>query len=446
MALIQDNIRPCIVKSEISDDVKFEINGNFMRELRRKIFKGTDDEDAHEHVRRVLEIADLFHFLGVTHDAIMLRVFPITITGLTLRWKNRLSAGALPKKDKAVGQSKYIVSLEETIIKYCDESIKKQSANDEWVRKFIENTDLNIRALDATTKYLQVKAYQLTQMVLTNAGKRVKAKTKIGKKDMKEPVPRNLLVVQPYVPPTPFSGYLKKQKDNPYKTRKTVCMIKSPENIHKKKAQEDEWDIDDSWKIMAKDVERLRHILTPIVHTLPNFELVVQPYMPIDPVRDAKVKKEEEHDYNITLQDGIMQPLTPKTVHITLYDDDCVAPATNPILDKHLNEFFDTTGVNENADGNFIEDTNEISIITDVEFEIQILLNKVSQLPKSSNKTGKTRRDMKSHQRGYEFAQDTLVKSSTLAIIIWNIEQHSGESLVLILLLGPVWFADSLKF
>ncbi|GJW33700.1 hypothetical protein Tco_0053732 [Tanacetum coccineum] len=255
-------------------------------------------------------------------------------------------------------------------------------------------------------------------MVLTNAGKRVKAKTKIGKKDMKESVPCNLPVVQPYVPPMPFSGYLKKQKDNPYKTRENVCMIKSPKNIHKKKAQEDEWEQRD------------------------RFENYGQGY----PVRDAKVKKEEEHDYNITLQDGIMQPLTPKTVHITLYDDNCVAPATNPILDKHLNEFFDTTGVNENADGNFIEDTNEISIITDVEFEIQILLNKVSQLPKSSNKTGKTRRDMKSHQRGYEFAQDTLVKSSTLAIIIWNIEQHSGESLVLILLLGPVWFADSLGF
>ncbi|GJV55821.1 RNA-directed DNA polymerase [Tanacetum coccineum] len=60
MALIQDNIRPGIVKPEIDGDVKFEINGNFMRELRRKLFKSTDSEDAHEHVRRVLEIVDIF--------------------------------------------------------------------------------------------------------------------------------------------------------------------------------------------------------------------------------------------------------------------------------------------------------------------------------------------------------------------------------------------------
>nr|GEV88108.1 hypothetical protein [Tanacetum cinerariifolium] len=39
-----------------------------MRELRRKLLKGTDDEDAYEHVQRVLKIANLFHFPGVTHD------------------------------------------------------------------------------------------------------------------------------------------------------------------------------------------------------------------------------------------------------------------------------------------------------------------------------------------------------------------------------------------
>nr|GEW70088.1 copia protein [Tanacetum cinerariifolium] len=80
LALIQDNIRLVMVKPKIDDDVKFEINSNFMRELRRKLFKGTDDEDAHE-----FEIVDLFHFHGFTHDSVMLRVFPITLMGPTLR-------------------------------------------------------------------------------------------------------------------------------------------------------------------------------------------------------------------------------------------------------------------------------------------------------------------------------------------------------------------------
>ncbi|GKF26370.1 hypothetical protein Tco_0082264, partial [Tanacetum coccineum] len=73
LALIQDDIKPGIVQPKIDGDVELEINSNFMRELRRKLCAGTDDEDAYKHVRRVLEIVDIFHFLGVTHDAIMLR-------------------------------------------------------------------------------------------------------------------------------------------------------------------------------------------------------------------------------------------------------------------------------------------------------------------------------------------------------------------------------------
>ncbi|GJV48032.1 hypothetical protein Tco_1438244 [Tanacetum coccineum] len=73
IALIPDDIKPGIVNPKIGDDVKFEINSNFMRELRCKLFAGTDDEDAYEHVRTVLEIVDLFNFPSVTHNAIMLR-------------------------------------------------------------------------------------------------------------------------------------------------------------------------------------------------------------------------------------------------------------------------------------------------------------------------------------------------------------------------------------
>ncbi|GJT97855.1 zf-CCHC domain-containing protein [Tanacetum coccineum] len=42
---------------------------------------------------------DLFHIPGVTHGAIMLRVFPITITGTSRRWKNMLPAGSIDTWD-----------------------------------------------------------------------------------------------------------------------------------------------------------------------------------------------------------------------------------------------------------------------------------------------------------------------------------------------------------
>ncbi|GJX69790.1 retrotransposon ORF1 [Tanacetum coccineum] len=103
---------------------------NFMRELRRKLFKGIDDEDAHEHVQRVLEIVDLFYFPGVTHDVIMLSVFHITLKGTALRWINKLSAGLVTTWDL----------LEKAFIKqYCPPS--KTAKKLEEIRNFKQELD-----------------------------------------------------------------------------------------------------------------------------------------------------------------------------------------------------------------------------------------------------------------------------------------------------------------
>ncbi|GJT39665.1 hypothetical protein Tco_0939530 [Tanacetum coccineum] len=164
----------------------------------------------------------------------------------------------LKKEDKAVEQSNYKRSLEDTIIKFCEESIKRQTADDEWIRKSIENTDSNIRALRTTIKHLN------------------------------------------------------EQIGSPYRTRETICMIENPKEVHKMKAQEDEGDMDVGWDITIEDVETLRQSLTPTIHTLPNLEPAVQPYMSLAPVHDKEeIVREEEQDYDIPLHDGIMQPLTP---------------------------------------------------------------------------------------------------------------------------------------
>ncbi|GJS31591.1 hypothetical protein Tco_0492211 [Tanacetum coccineum] len=136
----------------------------------------------------------------------------------------------LKKEDKAVEQNKYMRSLEETIIKFCENLITKQAADNEWIRKFIENTNSNIKALKTTTKNLEKKAYQLTQTVLTNTGEKVKERTTMG---------------------------------SLYRTRKTICAIRIPKEI-----KEDEGDINDGYDITVEDVERLRKILTPSIYAL----------------------------------------------------------------------------------------------------------------------------------------------------------------------------------
>ncbi|GJS65926.1 hypothetical protein Tco_0680490 [Tanacetum coccineum] len=66
----------------------------------------------------------------------------------------------------------------------------------------------------------------------------------------------------------------------------------------------DEVDIYDIWDITVEDVERLRLLLTPVVHNLPEPNPVVQPYVPLIPFPDeVNVLLEEFGDdiLNITL-------------------------------------------------------------------------------------------------------------------------------------------------
>ncbi|GJY35795.1 zinc knuckle CX2CX4HX4C containing protein [Tanacetum coccineum] len=62
-----------------------------MRGLREDTFSGNKDEDAHDHIDRVLSIVGLFNIPGVSKDAVMLQVFPFTLTGSAKRWVDRLA-------------------------------------------------------------------------------------------------------------------------------------------------------------------------------------------------------------------------------------------------------------------------------------------------------------------------------------------------------------------
>ncbi|GJW85059.1 zf-CCHC domain-containing protein [Tanacetum coccineum] len=88
LTLTRGNQAPGVVKPENRGNVNFEIKSQFMWELREDNFSGNKNDDAHEHVERVLDIVSLF--LGVSHDAVMLRVFPVTLTGAAKRWVDRL--------------------------------------------------------------------------------------------------------------------------------------------------------------------------------------------------------------------------------------------------------------------------------------------------------------------------------------------------------------------
>nr|GEV25431.1 ubiquitin hydrolase [Tanacetum cinerariifolium] len=108
--------------------------------------------------------------------------------------------------------------------------------------------------------------------------------------------------------------------------------------------------------------------------------------MPLSPFHDkANVTKEEELDNDTPLHDDVMQPMTPQTAHITPPDD--VAPATSPMLDKHLykfgEDFSNITRIAEKADNNPVTDVKEFSNIIktyDSETFIRKLLRQIQLL------------------------------------------------------------------
>ncbi|GJZ01776.1 reverse transcriptase domain-containing protein [Tanacetum coccineum] len=292
IALIPDDIKPGIVNPKIGDDVEFEINANFMRELQHKLFVSTDDEDAYEHVRTVLEIVDLFHFPGVTHDEIMLRVFLITLKGRALRWKNRLPAGTIITWD---------LLRKEFIWRYYHPFITAKKL--EKIRIFKQERDETL--YHAWERYNDL-LYQCLLHDLNYQQKVHILYTGLGIST------RKILGSNGFIPlmtPTQALESIQVMADHSHnKTSETVRMNGNPEEIHNAKAQDDKGDIDVGWDITNKDVERLMQFLTPTIHTLPNLEPVVQPYIPLGPVHDMdKVVKEKEHDYDIPLNNNIRE-------------------------------------------------------------------------------------------------------------------------------------------
>ncbi|GJU36028.1 hypothetical protein Tco_1184382 [Tanacetum coccineum] len=85
LALSRENQAPGVVKPKIGGNVNFKIKSQFMHKLKEDTFFGNKDEDAHDHIDRVLSIVGLFNIPGVSKDAVMLRVFPFTLTGSAKR-------------------------------------------------------------------------------------------------------------------------------------------------------------------------------------------------------------------------------------------------------------------------------------------------------------------------------------------------------------------------
>ncbi|GJZ88685.1 hypothetical protein Tco_0660467 [Tanacetum coccineum] len=84
-----------VAMPKFDKDAKFELKGQFLKELRDNTFSGSKNKDVNEHIERVLEIVDLFTTPDVTQAHLMLRVFPISLIGAASRWLRNEHAGSI---------------------------------------------------------------------------------------------------------------------------------------------------------------------------------------------------------------------------------------------------------------------------------------------------------------------------------------------------------------
>ncbi|GJX28375.1 hypothetical protein Tco_0236454 [Tanacetum coccineum] len=95
MSKTRGNYGSGVARPKINGKTHFELKEQFLKELRENTFSGSEHEDANEHIKKVLEIVNLFHIPKVTQDQIMLRAFPMSLTRAASRWLRNDPSGSI---------------------------------------------------------------------------------------------------------------------------------------------------------------------------------------------------------------------------------------------------------------------------------------------------------------------------------------------------------------
>ncbi|GKA00991.1 reverse transcriptase domain-containing protein [Tanacetum coccineum] len=122
-------------------------------ELMEDAFFRNKNENSHEHVERVLDIVSLFNNPGVSYDAIMLCVFPITLTRAAKRWTAKQLEEIRNFKQEG------------------DETLYQA-----W-NKLQENDEINTQNQAAFLKNLETQIKQLTKEFHTKAANEINSPT-----------------------------------------------------------------------------------------------------------------------------------------------------------------------------------------------------------------------------------------------------------------------------
>ncbi|GJS79627.1 retrovirus-related pol polyprotein from transposon TNT 1-94 [Tanacetum coccineum] len=138
-----------VARPKNEDKDNFKLKGQLLKELRTNTFSSSDHEDANEHIEKVLDIVDLFHIPNITINQVMLRAFPMSLTGAASRWLRNEPTGTITTWDGL--KTKFLN-------KYCPPA---QTANKmEEINNFQQELDENLYQAWERFKELLMKCPQ----------------------------------------------------------------------------------------------------------------------------------------------------------------------------------------------------------------------------------------------------------------------------------------------
>ncbi|GJT53383.1 hypothetical protein Tco_0988437 [Tanacetum coccineum] len=139
----------------------------FLKELRDNTFNDSGHEDANEHIEKVLEIVDLFHIPNITEDQVMLRVFPMSLTGAARGYRSSssgfLSTGNNAKCIRNPSYQERRQTMEETLSKFMSESAKRHEENSNMIKEIRASTNAAIRNQGESIKTLEIQIGQMSK-------------------------------------------------------------------------------------------------------------------------------------------------------------------------------------------------------------------------------------------------------------------------------------------
>ncbi|GJS01578.1 hypothetical protein Tco_0318086 [Tanacetum coccineum] len=187
-----------VARPKIDNKDQFELKGQFLKELRENTFSGSDNEDANEHIEKVLEIVDLFHDPNITQEpdeslyqawerfkelSMKCPQYCLTEMQEVILFYNGLDVPTRQILDsrrggyRATAPGYYQMnnanplyqeqrqSMEDTLRKFMSESAKRHEENSNLIKEIQAATDAAIRNQGASIKTLEIQIGQMSKVL-----------------------------------------------------------------------------------------------------------------------------------------------------------------------------------------------------------------------------------------------------------------------------------------